>query len=621
MATTLTRNLKLRIDSNLTANSKYNLEKLDTLGSTFLVDTQNNLLLRSITNIVIEPNSADLGGSGTGGDVSIGTASHSLANLNIYASSLNISTVLGLADQATGGTKRLNLKYKSDVNGSVDTASDRNLSVDVDGADRSLVLGGSLSLLGADLVLNLSGSSSISLPQSGTLSTLSGIEILTNKTINASSNTITGLTNTNISNTAGIAYAKLNLSASLINSDINSAAGIQYSKLNLSSSILDSDVSPSAAITRSKLAAGAGNQVVINDNSGNLSSEAALATSRGGTGISSTVVYPASGTVATDTNNLVLTNKTISGASNTLSNISYPSLVLTSSIINSDISPSAAIAYSKLFLSNSITNSDVNSSAGIQYSKLALTGSILNADISNSAAIAYSKLNLANSINNSDISSSAAIAGTKIYPDFGNQLIRTLMGIQFEEGGWKTTLNAASGGQSADLLFNLPPTAGINGQVLQTNGSGDTSWITVSGTGTVTSIALTTPPEFTVTGSPITTAGTLAISKATQSANLVYAGPSSGGAAQPTFRQLTAADISGTVGYRNMSASWITANGTTKTITHNWGSQKILVQVLDTSNNYANVSTDITRPDGNTVQLVSTSAPSSSWLVLLTEVQ
>jgi microcystin-dependent protein len=42
------------------------------------------------------------------------------------------------------------------------------------------------------------------------------------------------------------------------------------------------------------------------------------------------------------------TNKTMSGASNTFSNIGYSSLVLTNSVVNADISASAAIALSKL---------------------------------------------------------------------------------------------------------------------------------------------------------------------------------------------------------------------------------------------------------------------------------
>ena len=51
------------------------------------------------------------------------------------------------------------------------------------------------------------------------------------------------------------------------------------------------------------------------------------------------------------------------------------------------------------------------------------------------------------------------------------------------------------------------------------------------GSGTVTSVALAMPAEFAVSGSPVTGSGTLTATKANQSANLVYAGPSSGSAA------------------------------------------------------------------------------------------
>jgi hypothetical protein len=63
------------------------------------------------------------------------------------------------------------------------------------------------------------------------------------------------------------------------------------------------------------------------------------------------------------------------------------------------------------------------------------------------------------------------------------------------------------------------------------------------GSGTVTSVGLTTPAEFSVAGSPVTTNGTLAVTKATQTANTVWAGPTSGSAAQPTFRALVTADL------------------------------------------------------------------------------
>lgn len=61
--------------------------------------------------------------------------------------------------------------------------------------------------------------------------------------------------------------------------------------------------------------------------------------------------------------------------------------------------------------------------------------------------------------------------------------------------------------------------------------------------GTVTSVALTAPAIFSVSGSPITSSGTLAISLATETANSVFSGPTTGSAATPTFRALVAADI------------------------------------------------------------------------------
>lgn len=65
------------------------------------------------------------------------------------------------------------------------------------------------------------------------------------------------------------------------------------------------------------------------------------------------------------------------------------------------------------------------------------------------------------------------------------------------------------------------------------------------GSGTVTSVSMTGDNvvyNSSVTGSPITVSGTLIPSLKTQSANTIFAGPTSGGAATPTFRSLTLAD-------------------------------------------------------------------------------
>lgn len=71
--------------------------------------------------------------------------------------------------------------------------------------------------------------------------------------------------------------------------------------------------------------------------------------------------------------------------------------------------------------------------------------------------------------------------------------------------------------------------------------------------GTVTSVALSAPASvFSVSGSPVTTSGTLALSLNTQAANTVWAGPSSGSNAAPTFRALVAADIP------NLASTYVT---------------------------------------------------------------
>jgi hypothetical protein len=62
------------------------------------------------------------------------------------------------------------------------------------------------------------------------------------------------------------------------------------------------------------------------------------------------------------------------------------------------------------------------------------------------------------------------------------------------------------------------------------------------GGGTVTSVGLSLPAIFTVTGSPVTAAGTLTAALASEAANTVLAGPT-GAAGAPTFRNLVAADV------------------------------------------------------------------------------
>ena len=84
---------------------------------------------------------------------------------------------------------------------------------------------------------------------------------------------------------------------------------------------------------------------------------------------------------------------------------------------------------------------------------------------------------------------------------------------------------------------------GTTGQVLSATTGAAPSWIT-NGVGTVTSFSAGSGNSlFTTSVATSTTTPALSFSFNTQSANLVYAGPSSGIAAVPTFRALVAADL------------------------------------------------------------------------------
>lgn len=88
--TTLTSNLKLRISSDLTSDSKYNLLRLDSLGSVMQTTISEVAVLRSQTSINIQPNDPDIGGSGTGGIINFGTTDQPAGIINLNATTLNI---------------------------------------------------------------------------------------------------------------------------------------------------------------------------------------------------------------------------------------------------------------------------------------------------------------------------------------------------------------------------------------------------------------------------------------------------------------------------------------------------------------------------------------------------
>jgi hypothetical protein len=129
-----------------------------------------------------------------------------------------------------------------------------------------------------------------------TLVSTTGSETLTNKTINAPDNTVTNISNTNLSGSAGITNANLANSSISITGDDSSAQTISL-----------------------------GGGILFTGGSG-------ITTSVSG----NEITFATDGSIVTETSTDTLTNKTISGSSNTLSNIGNSSLTNSSITLGDD---------------------------------------------------------------------------------------------------------------------------------------------------------------------------------------------------------------------------------------------------------------------------------------------
>lgn len=125
------------------------------------------------------------------------------------------------------------------------------------------------------------------------------------------------------------------------------------------STIVNADISASAGIVRTKMAAGSFNYVLINDGAGLMSSEAQLAASRGGTGIST-------------------------AASTGIAHVAA-GVWSVSTIVNADVSASAGIVRTKL-ASGSFNHVLINDGTGVMTSEAQLAASRGGTGISTSAS-------------------------------------------------------------------------------------------------------------------------------------------------------------------------------------------------------------------------------------------
>jgi hypothetical protein len=140
--------------------------------------------------------------------------------------------------------------------------------------------------------------------------------------------------------------------------------------------------------------------------------------------------------------------------------------------------------------------------------------------------------------------------------DLSAQVLRLLSRVNTWTA--QNTYDAPNGGiiilgrQDTPLMVETDTLENIGGN-LYFNGAHLTSAI---GAGTVTSVGLTLPAIFGVSGSPVTSSGSLTATLATQTANRIFSGPTTGSPAAPTFRALVAADIP------DISATYLTPSST-----------------------------------------------------------
>lgn len=140
---TLTRYLRLKIRTDLSQQASVNLARLDALGNSFNVGETDDLTINSRGNIVLKPEATDVGGTGSGGEVHIGTSAQPVA-VKFFASSFAVAGGAGnlvtdegittLTNKSISGLANLlsNIAYSSlNLSGSIknsDIAADAAIS-------------------------------------------------------------------------------------------------------------------------------------------------------------------------------------------------------------------------------------------------------------------------------------------------------------------------------------------------------------------------------------------------------------------------------------------------------------------------------------------------------------
>ncbi len=239
--TTFTQNLKLRITSDLTADARYNLNRIDLLATTLDFSNTDEVILRSREGITIQPNANDLGGAGNGGVINLGSEGQPVQDVNVFASTVNIDGLVTFCDSVTAESLKLKNDSKLDTN-FVEILAPVGLTSDVsfvlpsaDGATGQVLTTNGIGQLGWVSV------STNALPENHIFigdNTSNAIQIDTTSIGQIEANTVSGLTirsqtivDSNISTTANINADKIDDSTSMNKfispTDVTKLAGIE----------------------------------------------------------------------------------------------------------------------------------------------------------------------------------------------------------------------------------------------------------------------------------------------------------------------------------------------------------------------------------------------------------
>lgn len=245
-----------------------------------------------------------------------------------------------------------------------------------------------------------------------------------------------------------------------------------------------------AAIARSKLANGTANQVLVNDATGAMSSEAQLAVTRGGTGqsaytdgqllIGNSVGGLLSKSTLTAGSGITIVNGngSITVSADAVSNI------LDGSIVNADVNASAAIARSKLAPGN-VNRLVINTIGGVMADADPITAS--RALVSDTNGIPTNSLTTAAELGYlSGVTSSVQTQITDKLSKAGDTMAGSLLmstqnQIKFGDNTSKYVGFRAPSVVTTNMVYTLPAADGTSGQILRTDGTGNLSWVTDGG--------------------------------------------------------------------------------------------------------------------------------------------